>query len=76
MTMRKAKPFKLDGKEDEANILDELLRIAMTLRAEARRKIAEAEKIDGFRAQLLEFFRSNLKERKASSGRKRTQDAQ
>jgi len=74
--MRKAKPFKLDGKEDEANILDELLRIAMSLRAESRRKIAEAEKIDGFRAGILAFFRNNLKERKTPSGRKRTQDSQ
>ena len=61
---KKLTKLVFDGEDDEANVLDELVRMAKEKRAYARRLNTDAERCDLLYDYLLKTFRAKLKRKK------------
>lgn len=67
--MKKRQRFVLNGRDDEANILDELVRMRASHLNDSKRHIAEADRLADMHSGLLAFFRSNLEKKKKEKKR-------
>ena len=56
--------FALNGREDEANILNELIRMRKTHLNDSKRHLAEAAQLADMHNGFLAFFRKNLNKKK------------